>query len=147
MIGYASTDVSSQRLPAGVELLFPAAEREWRENEERGDFIAVIGEPRSTTALDAMERVADRIGLPFISLVVPTELLESSAIADLRRSDHASFWSNGFPAMMITDTADFRYSAYHCASGPDSIDRLDMAFATRVTQATVGAVAEILGMR
>ena len=48
---------------------------------------------------------------------------------------------------MITDTANFRNLNYHCAAGPDSVERLDQARATKVVQATVGAVAEMLGVR
>lgn len=32
---------------------------------------------------------------------------------DLRRSDQASYWDAGFPAVMVTDTAQFRYPHYH----------------------------------
>ena len=28
-------------------------------------------------------------------------------------SDHGAFWKEGFPAVMVTDTALFRYPAYH----------------------------------
>ena len=32
---------------------------------------------------------------------------------DAGRSDHWAFWQQGYPALMVTDTADFRYSEYH----------------------------------
>ena len=46
--------------------------------------------------------------------------------------------------MMITDTANFRNANYHCANGPDSVDRLDPVFATRVVAGTVAAVRAML---
>jgi hypothetical protein len=38
-------------------------------------------------------------------------------------SDHASFWRHGYPAVMVTDTALFRYPYYHTAQ--DTVDKLD----------------------
>ena len=49
--------------------------------------------------------------------------------------------------MMISDTADFRNSHYHCGAGPDVPGDLDAEFATRVVQATVGSAASALGLR
>ena len=38
-------------------------------------------------------------------------------------SDHASFWEAGYPALMVTDTAPYRYPWYHTADDtPDKID-------------------------
>lgn len=37
-------------------------------------------------------------------------------------SDHWSFWRRGYPAIMVTDTAPFRFNAYHqWCDGPDAI--------------------------
>jgi hypothetical protein len=38
-------------------------------------------------------------------------------------SDQWSFWRNGYPAIMVTDTAPFRYPYYHSAN--DTPDKLD----------------------
>jgi Zn-dependent M28 family amino/carboxypeptidase len=38
-------------------------------------------------------------------------------------SDHASFWEQGYPALMLTDTALYRYPHYHSAADtPDKVD-------------------------
>ena len=38
-------------------------------------------------------------------------------------SDHWSFWDEGYPALMVTDTAPFRYPYYHTAADtPDKVD-------------------------
>ncbi len=43
-------------------------------------------------------------------------------------SDHWSFWQQGYPAFMVTDTAPFRYPYYHTVSDtPDKIDFQRMA--------------------
>ena len=46
-------------------------------------------------------------------------------------SDHWSFRSHGFPAIMITDTAFNRYPHYHLPS--DTPDKLDYERMARVT--------------
>jgi len=37
-------------------------------------------------------------------------------------SDHRSFWHQGYPAVMVTDTAFYRYPHYHAAT--DTADKL-----------------------
>jgi uncharacterized repeat protein (TIGR01451 family) len=57
------------------------------------------------------------------------------------RSDHASFWRQGYPAILvIEDHADFN-PYYHRTS--DTLDKLDLAYATRFVQATVATLAEV----
>jgi Zn-dependent M28 family amino/carboxypeptidase len=55
-----------------------------------------------------------------------------------RRSDNASFWSNGFPALLLTDTADLRNPHYHRAS--DRSETLDYGFMADVVDAVVAAL-------
>jgi hypothetical protein len=54
-------------------------------------------------------------------------------------SDHLSFWRQGYPALMVTDTAFYRYAHYH--SPTDTPDQLDY---TRLAQVTEGLAAAIL---
>lgn len=70
----------------------------------------------------------------------------SDSFADLRRSDHASFWLADIPAIFFTDTGEFRNAAYHCMAGEDTVDSLDLGFTARVVAATVGAAAESAGV-
>ena len=146
MIGYSDSTPDSQRLPTGFSLLFRAAAAEDTRNQHRGNFVAVIGDPASSAALTSLETYADRIGLRFIPLLIPASLLASPAINDLRRSDHAAFWDQSYPGMMITDTSEFRYDRYHCRAGPDVTANLDANFASQIIAMTVGATAESLGL-
>lgn len=146
MIGYTSDAPGSQTIPTGFDLLFRDAAREVAANEYRGDFIAAVSDMASAPTVRTLERYADRIGLPFVALVVPDSLIGSPLLGDLRRSDHAAYWDEGFPAMMLTDTSNFRYAAYHCFDGEDVTANLDREFSTLVVSATVGAVAETLGL-
>lgn len=145
MIGYRDGAPNTQRLPTGIDLVFPEANAEYVANERRADFVAVIGDPLSDPSITHLETYANRIGLAFIPLRVPASLLSSSLAGDLRRSDHASFWDTTYPGILITDTSEFRYDAYHCRSGPDVVANLDPIFATQIVTITVAAAAESLG--
>jgi hypothetical protein len=46
-----------------------------------------------------------------------------AAVEGVDFSDHLNYWSEGFQAFMITDTAFFRNTAYHKAG--DTADTLD----------------------
>ena len=70
----------------------------------------------------------------------------SPAAGDLRRSDHASFWDESYPGVMLTDTSEFRYANYHCRGGPDVVLNLDPHFATQIVTITVAAAANSLGL-
>lgn len=147
MIGYRDTAPNTQRLPLGVDLAFREANAEYIANDRRADFVAVIGDPASDPSVTRLETYADRIGLPFIPLRVPASLLASSLASDLRRSDHASFWDQAYPGILITDTSEFRYDDYHCTAGPDVVENLDPVFATQIVTMTVSAAADSLGLR
>jgi hypothetical protein len=90
---------------------------------------------------------ARTIGLPAVLIELEQGWKTSTAFGDLQRSDHASFWQFDVPAMMITDTANFRNLNYHCANGEDSVDSLSTEFASGVVAITVAGAAEAAGMR
>ena len=47
--------------------------------------------------------------------------------------------------MMITDTSEFRYDAYHCRDGDDVVENLDSEFSRQIVATTVGAIGEVAG--
>jgi Zn-dependent M28 family amino/carboxypeptidase len=143
MIGFASNDAETQSVPTGFDLLFPAQVANIAQNQNRGDFIAIVADPASAGAAAEFVTQAMALGLPVQSLLVPAELLQDAAVSDLRRSDHVSFWTAGLPGMMITDTADFRNPNYHCDGGSDSVETLDLGFAGSVVRATVATAAAL----
>jgi hypothetical protein len=53
----------------------------------------------------------------------------------VRLSDHASFWDQGYKAVMITDTAFYRNPHYHQLS--DTIDKLDFQFMAELVESLV----------
>ncbi|MDH5669937.1 MAG: M28 family peptidase, partial [Nitrospira sp.] len=80
--------------------------------------------------------------IPIVPLVVPGN---GEVLPDTRRSDHTAFWEQGFPAVMLTDTANFRNPNYHRPT--DTIDTLNLNFMASVADAvtaTVKALARVL---
>ncbi len=60
-------------------------------------------------------------------------------------SDHWAFWRSGYPAVMVTDTALFRYSEYHTAADkPEVVDTDRMA---RVVKGLAAVTSELAGAR
>ena len=144
MIGYINDSPNSQHLPDGFDQLFPDAVSAIETNDSRADFAAILANQAAGNPGTAMTAFANSIGLPAYLIVVPDELQQLSALSDLRRSDHASFWSAGFPAINITDTANMRYAGYHCENEQDAIKNLNHNFTTRIIRSTVFAAATAL---
>jgi Zn-dependent M28 family amino/carboxypeptidase len=128
-IACAGQDIE-QKSPEGLPTPLPAV----------GDFIGVVGNETSSALVTAFVGATARhqIPLPVVPLVVPAR---GEMLPDTRRSDHASFWDQGYPAVMITDTANFRYAHYHQPT--DTLDRLNVNFAANVCRAVVGTVVDL----
>jgi len=127
-VAYAGDGVD-QRVPPGVPVAVP----------EVGNFVAVVGNERSRELVDGFSRAVARQGfvLPLVALAVPGN---GELLPDSRRSDHASFWDEGFRAIMVTDTTNFRNPHYH---GPtDTLETLNLEFAAKVGSAAACLIAE-----
>ena len=149
MLGYRRTEPNSQ-IPDKTNRLtsfFPEAVAQIAANDYRGDFIAVVAGESSCDDARRIAKYAAAVQLPVVPINVTTKRQYNRFLSDLGRSDHASFWHVDYPGLFLTDTADFRLdSPYHCPKGSkDTIDKIDIPFATKAVQATVGAVAESLG--
>lgn len=59
-------------------------------------------------------------------------------------SDHESFWQEGYPAIMVTDTAPFRYAHYHTSR--DTADRIDYERCGRVVAGLEHVVRDLAGI-
>ncbi len=128
-VGYASYQDGSQKIPPGVPIAVPTT----------GNFLAVIGNERSQ-ALTGSVVQAMKPHLPIVPLIVPGN---GEKLPDTRRSDHTSFWEQGFPAVMLTDTANFRNPHYHRPT--DTLDTLNLDFMTSVADGLMAAVIELAG--
>ncbi len=103
-----------------------------------GDWIGVGGNSASAGLVADFASAAATYApaLPIVTAVVAGT---GGCFPDITRSDHAPFWNAGFQALMLTDTANFRNPNYHQST--DTLDTLDLGFATEVTRATLGMVA------
>lgn len=63
-----------------------------------------------------------------------------SFITGIDFSDHQNYWAMDYPAVMITDTAFARNTAYHTPQ--DTADRLDYNKMAQVVQATYYTVLQ-----
>lgn len=124
MIGTFSDDPGSQRFPSSLlGVLYP----------DRGDFVAIVGDWDQAGLVRSMKRaMLESSPLPVRSINAPRTL------PGIDFSDHRSYWTFGFPAVMVTDTAFFRNPRYHTAG--DTPERLDYARMAEVVEATLGAV-------
>ncbi|WP_151481111.1 M28 family peptidase [Streptomyces albicerus] len=146
-VGYFVDDPGTQRLPAGFERIFPEASDEARAGGHRGDFTLVVHRRSSAGAAEVWKRAAAAASpaVPGLLLRDPRPdgllgLLIGLAVppaGHLGRSDHAPFWNRGIPALMLTDTANFRNPHYHRSTDlPSTLDYERLATVTAATAAT-----------
>ncbi|HKW34095.1 MAG TPA: M28 family peptidase [Candidatus Acidoferrum sp.] len=116
-IGMYMETPGSQHYPAGFGLLYPS----------QGDFIAFVGNVGSRGLVrDTLRSFRRGTAFPSQGSAVP------GWIAGVGWSDHWSFWQEGYPAVMVTDTALFRNPNYHQPSDkPDTLDYDRMARVVR----------------
>ncbi|MEM7469095.1 MAG: M28 family peptidase, partial [Pseudomonadota bacterium] len=67
---------------------------------------------------------------------------DGGCFPDTQRSDHASFWAEAFPALMLNDTGPFRNTNYHLPA--DVPDTIDFPFATKVTKLALATVLRFI---
>jgi Zn-dependent M28 family amino/carboxypeptidase len=133
-VGFARSEVGTQQVPPGVHITVPT----------QGDFLAIVGNEASRLLMARLEQQArQRAARPkTLSLVVPGR---GEVMPHTRRSDHASFWDAGYPAVMLTDTANFRNPHYHRET--DTADTLDLEFLSDVAAMVTATVIQIAGVR
>jgi Zn-dependent M28 family amino/carboxypeptidase len=117
-LGYYSNAPGSQRYPPLFRFLYP----------DRGDFLGLVSDLRSRGVMRRVARVfRDRTDFP----------LQHTAtlrwVPGVAWSDHLPFWRQGYRALMVTDTAFYRYRHYHTAQ--DTPDKLAYPAFGRATEA------------
>ena len=114
-IGCYDAAKGSQRYPFPVGLFYPS----------RGDFIGFVSNTRNAPlvrrCVAAFRRHAQ---FPSEGGALP------GGLPGIGWSDHWAFWQAGYPAVMVTDTAPFRYPHYHTPQ--DTPDKLDYTSLARV---------------
>ena len=134
MVGYTSREPGSQRNPSPL-IQAPSV----------GDFLGLVGTHLSGPLLAHVLATASCHALPVQGLYlldVPLEVVRQIS-HHLLRSDHVPFWRAGLPALMWTDTAEFRNPHYHRPT--DTPETLDYAFLAGVTRLLVHVVLTKIG--
>jgi len=109
-------DKASQHYPYPLGQYYP----------DVGNFIAFVSNVSSRALLkDSIKIFRDVAKIPSEGLSAPADL------EGVSWSDHWAFWQQGYPALMITDTAPFRYKHYHKST--DTYKKIDYIRMSRVT--------------
>ena len=126
-LGAFSEKPGSQQYPAPFGLVFPS----------KADFIAFVALTGSRSFLhEVMGSFRRHTAFPSIGGAAPDAL-----VPGVGWSDHWAFGSFDYPAIMITDTALFRYAHYHLPS--DTPDKVDYDRLARITKGMERVVREI----
>lgn len=121
MVGYACHEPGCQDYP------FPLM---FMNYPKKGDFIGIVNNFKSRKfARNLTAQFQKNQQLPVVRLTVP---LNGWILPAVRLSDHASFWDQGFRAVMVTDSAFFRNPRYHTAA--DTMDTLDYGFMAELVE-------------
>jgi hypothetical protein len=127
-LGWYSDEADSQHYPFPLGVFYPS----------RGDFLAFVSNLGSRRLLhEAIAAFRRRAEFPSEGVAAP------AFIPGVDWSDHASFWEQGYPALMLTDTALYRYPWYH--SPQDTPDKVDYARLARVVVGLRAMLAELAG--
>lgn len=135
-IGFRSLSLK-QRLPGSFRFLFRRAYNALKRQSYEANSLLILSKRRGRNISRQLESSAARIDiqLPILPLEVPWWM---PLVRNLRRSDHAPFWSRGIPAVMISDTANFRNPNYHTPS--DTADTLDFELVFKAVQTVIDAI-------
>jgi len=126
MLGTYSDAEGSQHYPPGFNLVYPS----------RANFIGFVGDLSSRPLVrDAVRSFRAGTQFPSEGSAVP------AWIEGVSWSDHWSFWQEGYPAIMVTDTSFFRNPHYH--EPDDKPATLDYDRMARVTRGLVGVAADL----
>jgi Zn-dependent M28 family amino/carboxypeptidase len=127
-MGYYQDAPKTQRYPVPFSFFYP----------DTGNFIAVVGNLGSKPLVKSFTRhFMEESDFP-VECVATFGFLTG-----IDWSDHWSFWHCGYPAIMITDTALFRYPYYH--SSEDTCDKITYYQLGRVTYGVFRALRRMVG--
>lgn len=126
MLGYYDDTPGSQKYPPIIGRFYP----------KTANFVAFVGDMKAGPVLQRA-KAAFSAAVPF-----PVESIAAPRfVQGIDFSDHWSFWQQGYPGFMITDTAFFRSAHYH--EPTDTPATLDFARLASVTQGIQAVVADL----
>ena len=125
-IGYYDGAKGSQRYPFPLGAVYP----------DTGDFIGIVSDRARRGLLRRVVRSFEAHSrFPVVGAAIP------AWVPGVSWSDQWSFWQQGYPALMVTDTAPFRNPTYHTEH--DTPERLDYRALAAVTQALAAVTLDL----
>lgn len=127
MIGYFSDETDSQGFPVSLlKLLYPTV----------GNYISVVGKLGQGSLIRRIKSaMKGASSLPVHSIAAPRQ------VPGIDFSDHQNYWNEGWPAVMITDTAFYRNDRYHTRH--DTADTLNYRKMAQVIDGVESAIRSI----
>jgi Zn-dependent M28 family amino/carboxypeptidase len=127
-IGWYSDAPGSQNYPKPFSALYP----------REGDFVGFVGNFKSRALIRrAVASFRAHAAFPSEGGAFP------DVVKDAGRSDHWAYWRHGWPGLMVTDTANFRYPYYHTLQ--DTPDKIDYERTARVVLGIEAVIRELAG--
>ncbi len=125
-MGYYRDEPGSQHYPFLFSLFYP----------NTANFIGFVGNGHSRHLVrQAIGSFRRHTRFPSQGLAAP------SFITGVGWSDHWSFWQEGYPAIMVTDTAFYRYAPYHTPA--DTAEKLDYERMARVVTGLARTILDL----
>lgn len=151
-IAYVDRRPRTQRLPAGIGVLYPRQVTALRRRGYPADFTALIHDRAARRLTQTYAAALGQVAGPEVPVplrapaaparVAPLLMHVIPFVRNFARGDHVAFWEAGIPALQVTDTANFRYGAYHRYDDtPEQLDYERLAALIAATAATVRALA------
>ncbi|MCF8488356.1 MAG: M28 family peptidase [Rhodospirillum sp.] len=150
-LAYTSSEKGSQKVPPGFGLLYPGEYKKIKRRKYMGDWAGVVYRDSSKNMALTYARFLDQIKADETTVLMrdPSDFpVIGGALRwlvpfarDFGRSDHVAFWERDLPAIMITDTANFRNPHYHRRT--DTPDTLDYNHLRDVIAATVLTIEDL----
>ncbi|EDX70861.1 peptidase, M28 family [Coleofasciculus chthonoplastes PCC 7420] len=127
-MGYYSNKIGSQQYPFPLDRIYPL----------QGNFIGFIGNLGSRKLVhNVVASFRRHAKFPSEGATLPHK------IPGVGWSDQWAFWQQGYPGVMVTDTAPFRYPYYH--TDEDTPDKVDYERLARVVAGLEQVITELAG--
>jgi Zn-dependent M28 family amino/carboxypeptidase len=125
-IGYYTYSPNTQKYPFPFSIFYPST----------GNFLGFVSNTSSKDLLhSAISSFRRNCKFPSQGAAIP------EFVPGINWSDHDSFWHHGYPAIMLTDTAPYRYPYYH--SPDDTIDKICFDHLARVTSGLQSVIYDL----
>lgn len=153
-MSYIDDTPDTQLVPKGLRLFYSQQAERMRQRKFAGDWTLVIYRNSSADLAQAFGTGLAHVAGAHVPMLMrdPVDLTIVKRVLryvvpfvnNFGRSDNYSFWEAGIPAIMITDTANFRNPNYHQPT--DTPETLDYNRLAEIVAATAVTLAQLAGL-